>query len=464
MKRHRPYKGDYEKEYPSVRGVSQPQNDFKQDETSCDLPGFYYDKEKRRYFRIVPGQNNNNPITNTSIKRKEAAEAGIQLSETSRKRSFSAIPKSLASLQLGSLQNVGFTSNLRSLKMASLTLSAETDFTTVSRDVVASLGSSDGIEESTYLVGYPRKSIAVGSWATRAQRGQRGCMIRAVSVGEDCIEPEAVVNVHPKHRVVDLCITEEDNQVLVTYVCVNTGDFTGTPYTIVSTSALAPHPHQELNARETRELDLDAAWCCARDFYNHRTAVGLERKIEVFQKESSQSTVLQTGKENPFSLRFNEAGNLLYGGSNKGSLFCFDLRGPPSSNRVTSLHMGRGISYLSLLRSEEAVLGSGYDGKLFMVDLKQRSMLHQYEGHSNDGMKIPLSFDTVNDMLCSTGQDRVTRFWQLNVGEGSHNPIAAVLAPEQGQQPWSWYSSSWSRTLGRSALCLTSGIKGYMYV
>jgi len=35
------------------------------------LPGFYFDPEKNRYFRLLPGHNNCNPLTKEGLQKKE---------------------------------------------------------------------------------------------------------------------------------------------------------------------------------------------------------------------------------------------------------------------------------------------------------------------------------------------------------------------------------------------------------
>lgn len=37
----------------------------------AELPGFYFDREKNRYFRILPGHNNHNPLTSKKIREKK---------------------------------------------------------------------------------------------------------------------------------------------------------------------------------------------------------------------------------------------------------------------------------------------------------------------------------------------------------------------------------------------------------
>lgn len=38
---------------------------------SPELPGFYFDPEKNRYFRLLPGHNNCNPLTREQLQEKE---------------------------------------------------------------------------------------------------------------------------------------------------------------------------------------------------------------------------------------------------------------------------------------------------------------------------------------------------------------------------------------------------------
>ncbi|XP_028343285.1 DDB1- and CUL4-associated factor 4-like [Physeter macrocephalus] len=46
-----------------------------------ELPGYYFDPEKKRYFRLLPGHNNCNPLTKESIRQKEMESKRLQLLE-----------------------------------------------------------------------------------------------------------------------------------------------------------------------------------------------------------------------------------------------------------------------------------------------------------------------------------------------------------------------------------------------
>lgn len=51
-----------------------------------ELPGFYYDPEKNRYFRLLPGHNNHNPLTKDSIQHKAMECKRLRLLEEEEKQ------------------------------------------------------------------------------------------------------------------------------------------------------------------------------------------------------------------------------------------------------------------------------------------------------------------------------------------------------------------------------------------
>lgn len=51
-----------------------------------DLPGYYFDSEKNRYFRLLPGHNACNPLTMESIQQTEMERKRLQLLEEDRQK------------------------------------------------------------------------------------------------------------------------------------------------------------------------------------------------------------------------------------------------------------------------------------------------------------------------------------------------------------------------------------------
>ncbi|KAM7307956.1 DDB1 and CUL4-associated factor 4 [Ixodes scapularis] len=354
----------------SERHTSPPAPEV-EDEAFSDLPGFYYDAELKRYFRLLPGCNRNNPVTRATIRAKRAEQDCERIVHESLQRNCHPLPRSLTSLQLGRLGTGKFTDSVRSAQMASLQLASEIDLsTTADRDDVESSGGViSGVEECAYLVGHPGAELLIGSWATKTPSGQRGSLVRTLRVTGEGIKPGRIVNVHPQHKVVDVCVASRNGRPHALYACVNT-DCTTTPSSFVALHPIGPvSSPRDYDGSETREYAGSAVWCCAVSPDASKSAVGLERRAEVHHGGREPVTDVWTRGENPLSLVFSADGNLVYAGTHKGSVFCVDLRDRPGSRCAYEVAVGRGVSYLGLVGPADTLLASAYDGKLVAVYL-----------------------------------------------------------------------------------------------
>lgn len=439
------------------------------DDLASDLPGFYYDAETKRYFRLLPGSNNNNPITRATIQAKKTEDNCRDIVRSNLERHSRPIPRSVTSLQLGSLRTGGFTHSVYSLQMASLSLFSKLDLADLAQDDLDRLGGMvSSVGECTHLVGHPESGLLIGSWATESEGGRRGSLVRTLNVTETGIAAGTIVNVHPQHKVVDLCVfADEKKDARVTYVCVN-ADCTVSPSSFVSSRlvGIAEDPRRDLNESWTREYERSAVWSCASSRDGLKTAVGLERRAELYAKDDHRPTKVWTQNENPLALEFNADGNLLYVGTHKGNVVCVDLRERTTSTCTYVVSVGRGVSYLRLLKAEDALIVSAHDGKLMKIDLLSRKVVQTFKGYHNDGMKLPFSYDETNHTLCSSGQDRVTRLWSLNDPAVEVGPLTALMSPSEAgcHQPWSWYSNSWATFQGKPAVCLAAGNGAFMFL
>lgn len=438
-----------------------------EDELSSDLPGFYYDAEQKRYFRLLPGCNRNNPITRATIRAKKAEENCKEIVRASLQRNSRPLPPSLTSLQLGRLRNDRFTNSVYSAQMASLRLASDVDLSTLADrdDIESSGGVISGVEECTYLIGHPEADVLVGAWASKTPSGQRGSLVRTLKVTREGIEPGRIVNVHPQHKVVDLSIAARDGRPHALYACVNT-DCTTTPSSFVALHPVGPvSSARDYDSSETREYGRSAVWCCTALPDASKSAVGLERRAEVYHEGREPPTTVGTRGMKPLSLKFSADGNLVFVGTHKGNVLCVDLRDRPDSTCAYEVAVGRGVSYLGFVGPANTLLASAYDGKLVSIDLSTRKVIQTFQGHCNDGAKIPFSYDQMDRTLCSVGQDRVTRLWHLGAQDVDVAPLTALMPPNEAgsHQPWSWYSSSWKNLGTKSAVCLAAGSKAYVF-
>ncbi|EEC17727.1 hypothetical protein IscW_ISCW022921 [Ixodes scapularis] len=360
----------------SERHTSPPAPEV-EDEAFSDLPGFYYDAELKRYFRLLPGCNRNNPVTRATIRAKRAVQDCERIVRESLQRNCRPLPRSLTSLQLGRLGTGKFTDSVRSAQMVSLQLASEIDLsTTVDRDDVESSGGViSGVEECAYLVGHPGAELLIGSWATKTPSGQRGSLVRTLRVTGDGIKPGRIVNVHPQHKVVDVCVASRNGRPHALYACVNT-DCTTTPSSFVALHPIGPvSSPRDYDGSETREYAGSAVWCCAASPDASKSAVGLERRAEVHHGGREPVTDVWTRGENPLSLLFSADGNL--------------------------------------------------------IDLSSRKVIQTFRGHHNDGTKIPFSYDRTDCTLCSAGQDGVARLWRLGAQDMDVPPLTALVPPKE---------------------------------
>ncbi|KAJ7403205.1 DDB1- and CUL4-associated factor 4 isoform X2 [Pitangus sulphuratus] len=71
---------------PSSSGDPSSSSSSTQNSVVPELPGFYYDSEKNRYFRLLPGHNNYNPLTKESIQHKAMECKRLRLLEEEEKQ------------------------------------------------------------------------------------------------------------------------------------------------------------------------------------------------------------------------------------------------------------------------------------------------------------------------------------------------------------------------------------------
>lgn len=66
-----------------------------------ELPGFYFDPEKNRYFRLLPGHNNCNPLTREQLQEKEREkQRNKMLAEDEKPRKVSQLQDKIISIFL----------------------------------------------------------------------------------------------------------------------------------------------------------------------------------------------------------------------------------------------------------------------------------------------------------------------------------------------------------------------------
>lgn len=390
-----------------------------QEDDPFHLPGFYYDASKKRYFRLRPGQNRHNPLTMASIAAEHSEKKCREVVEASLRRSV-ALPRGLSRVQTGQLRCDSLAASVNRARLASLQSTSQ---------VRVACG-----EECTFLSGGELLGIVVGSWASQAEDGRRGSVLR--SVVTDALTPAGLrtIATHVAHKVVDISVYRwADGTAHALSACVPSDCMSG------ATSFVESRTLEGEGTAESWLFGKEALRSCASTAGGQIHAIGLERKVRLLRAPGSgSSSDVWTRSEQPLSLEFGDDSSLVLIGTHRGNMFCADLRDHPESKHAYAIPLGRGIVSLKLINAGSGLLASAHDGRLVSVDLRGRKIVQEFRDHCNNGLKIPLSYGEADRIVCSAGDDRVVRLWQV----GEDEPLAA-FRPGSGQhQPWPWYSTA----------------------
>ncbi|XP_037502291.1 uncharacterized protein LOC119376577 [Rhipicephalus sanguineus] len=388
------------------------------------LPGFYYDASQRRYFRLTPGQNRHNPLTQASIDAKLSNKKCREVVEASLQRSGNtALPRSLCRMQIGLLPFSNFAASVQRARMASL------------KGIVHAEIENGG--ECTYLSGLRDSdaAVCVGAWATETGDGRRGSVLRFIDFGNstnDCLQ---TVTSHPAHKVVDINVYRQPDGTTRTFCAYVASDCMSS-----LNSFAKSYPINGGGSIVTWLPTSEALRSCATSTGGRAHAVGMEKEIRLLRilQAGSVGTNVWTRRESPLSVEFSDDGNLLFVGTHRGNVMCTDLRDRPHTNHTFVVPLYRGVVSLRVIDSGSMLIASAHDGNLVLMDLRNKHVVQKFSGHHNNGLKMPLSYNASEQTVCSAGHDKVVRLWKV----GEREPLTA-LKPGNGQhQPWPWYSST----------------------
>ncbi|XP_076347533.1 DDB1- and CUL4-associated factor 4-like [Tachypleus tridentatus] len=309
------------------------------DKTSVfsDIPGFFYDHQKKKYFRILPGHNNHNPLTVANIYKQESVKNCKYFHTKKAEEANPPLLNNFATRQLGLIQGKRVISNFIGNKMLKMK--------NITRVKIDNSALDYPLTDCRYLVGFPDKSTILGSWSLEKQPG---ILIQSINL-EDALEglfEESsengnlfegknceIVNIHPHYRVADMCWTDISTDLsFVLIVC------TGCDVITPALSCVQLRPVRQLCGSSSSVLqDMDqltqtyeypgmAIWSCAWNRATLQVAFGVEGLAYCRHIETGDTKDIFTEKENLYSLCFSKDGNILFGGSHKGNLICSDLR------------------------------------------------------------------------------------------------------------------------------------------
>ncbi|XP_075048894.1 DDB1- and CUL4-associated factor 4 isoform X2 [Mixophyes fleayi] len=384
-----------------------------------ELPGFYFDPEKNRYFRMLPGHNNCNPLTKEGILRHEMELKRLQLLEEDKARKKASRHGLNASLlvlkrQLGLMPFSTYCRRVHELKVNCM-----------QRKEVY-INSPEPVGAGTHRFEFILADSECKTLFAVNDVENGFCKYGLLTLNglwKDIPTVESHDNPYfTNQKVVAACwasVTAPDSHVLVCLL--GKSDIPGCVSLIPSCLFRNldtdyndnGHPEMLYNVRVSN------AWSCAWNL-NPRLecsyAAGLSNQVLVMNAVTDVRKTFRTNSD-VLAQQFATESLLLYNGLRSGEIFSIDMRVPSLSptnwRKALTFSHGSSITCLQLLRDENYLLVADMCGRIKLWDVRMVKCVQLYEGHNNSYAYLPVHVKEDEGLLVAVGQDCYTRIWNL---------------------------------------------------
>ncbi|KAG9466303.1 hypothetical protein GDO78_016836, partial [Eleutherodactylus coqui] len=359
-----------------------------------ELPGFYYDPEKNRYFRLLPGHNNCNPLTKEGIMKKEMEVKRLQHLEEDENRKKSSRRGLNASLlhrkqQLGLLPSTTYCRRIHELKVSCM------------QRKEVSIVNPEPVGAGTHRYEF----ILADSSCER---------LFAVNDVENGVCKYGLLNLNGLWKDVPTVESHDDNpyftnQKVVTacWASLNAPDshilvcLLGKPEAPGYVSLFPACRFRTLSELDDVRPEVVyniriSAWSCAwclNPQLDCSYAAGLRNQVLILNTATDVQHTFRTNSD-VLAQQFATQTLLLYNGCRSGEVFSIDLRVPYQSptnwKKAVSFSQSSSISCLRLLNDENYLVVSDMSGKIKLWDLRMVKCVQDYEGHVNSYAHLPV--------------------------------------------------------------------------
>uniref|UniRef100_A0A8C9WX06 WD repeat domain 21 n=1 Tax=Sander lucioperca TaxID=283035 RepID=A0A8C9WX06_SANLU len=412
-----------------------------QDECPClilppillpELPGFYFDPEKNRYFRLLPGHNNCNPLTREQLQEKEREkQRNKMLVEDEKPRKVSL---------LSDLVNPSLAFMLTWLLCVSR-LVHEVKVSGMRRhklEIQSTDNSNPNTDNFRLIVG----DSACERVFTVNDVSHGGCkygIMNFSSSSRGSLSVEMCDNLYFTNRKVNsICwasVNYPDSHVLLCLV--GAADTPGCVSLLPASLFSNSNPDQP---GMLCSFKISSAWSCAWCFnpqFDKTFSTGLSRRVIVKDAETGRTQTYSTGSDvlaQQFALRVP----VLFNGCRSGEIFSIDLRQRggrrDQSWKASRFHQESAITSVRVLQDENYLLAADMLGQIKLWDVRVTKAVQEYKGHYNEHAYLPIHVNEPEGLLLAVGQDCYTRLWSLKDGHllrtiPSPHPTANDLIP-----------------------------------
>ncbi|XP_060031477.1 DDB1- and CUL4-associated factor 4 isoform X2 [Erinaceus europaeus] len=381
-----------------------------------DLPGFYFDPEKNRYFRLLPGHNNCNPLTTESIQQKAMETKRLQMLQEEDKQRKKITRTGLNATSLLQKSKLGFLSASSYCRLAhELRVSCMRRKKVLIQSSDPSALTSDRFNliladtNSTRLFTVNDVKVGGSKYGIINLRGLQMPSLK-VRIHENLYFTNRKVN-----SVCWASLNHLDSHVLLCLMGI--AETPGCVTLLPASLFVNSHPGRDLPDMLC-SFRIPGAWSCAWSLNsqaNNCFSTGLSRRVLVTnvvtghrQSFGSSSDVL--------TQKFAHTAPLLFNGCRSGEIFVIDLRSRNKGKgcRAARLFHDSAVTSVQILQEEQCLMASDMAGAIKLWDLRTTKCLRQYEGHVNEYAILPLHVHEDEGLVVAVGQDCYTRIWSLH--------------------------------------------------
>uniref|UniRef100_A0A8C4DIY5 WD repeat domain 21 n=1 Tax=Dicentrarchus labrax TaxID=13489 RepID=A0A8C4DIY5_DICLA len=400
-----------------------------------ELPGFYFDPEKNRYFRLLPGHNNCNPLTREQLQEKEREKQRNKMlaeDEKPRKKAPRTGLNTSLLLQkrhLGLLPENSYCRLVHEVKVSGMRRHK--------LEIQSTDNSNPNTDNFRLIVG----DSACERVFTVNDVSHGGCkygIMNFSSSSRGSLSVEMCDNLYFTNRKVNsICwasVNYPDSHVLLCLVGVadTPGCVSLLPASLFSNS----NPDQP---GMLCSFKISSAWSCAwclNPQFDKTFSTGLSRRVIVKDAETGRTQTYSTGSDvlaQQFALRVP----VLFNGCRSGEIFSIDLRQRgrrDQSWKASRFHQESAITSVRVLQDENYLLAADMLGQIKLWDVRVTKPVQEYKGHYNEHAYLPIHVNEPEGLLLAVGQDCYTRLWSLKDGHllrtiPSPHPTANDLIP-----------------------------------
>uniref|UniRef100_A0A8B9PWG2 DDB1- and CUL4-associated factor 4 n=1 Tax=Apteryx owenii TaxID=8824 RepID=A0A8B9PWG2_APTOW len=440
-----------ETQSPVNAGPSNSENSpssLTQNSVAPELPGFYYDSEKNRYFRLLPGHNNCNPLTKERIQYKAMECKRLRLLEEEEKQKKKTARAGLNSSMLLQRRQLGLLSSTSYCRLVH-----ELKVNCMQRRKIE-IHSPDSSVAGTSNFKIIVADVACERIFTVNDVEHGGCkygIINLSGLGKESLTVEMYDNLYFTNRKVNsVCwasLTHPDSHVLLCLMGIaeTPGCASLLPASLFSNSNPDMSPVLPDVRMSTVDVPLKSvtssrrwlcrsymrdrpgmlcsfkistAWSCAwclNPQADNCFSTGLTRRVLVTNVVTGHRQTFGTSSD-VLAQQFATQTPVLYNGCRSGEIFSIDVRQrnrKGQSWKAIRLFHDSAVTSIRLLQAEHYLIAADMAGKIKLWDLRTAKCVKQYKGHHNEYAILPLHVNEEEGLLTAVGQDCYTRIWSL---------------------------------------------------